>query len=51
MGELWRGKIESISQHGLGVAIMQVRVGGKKQKRPLFVPFTTPGDEIEAEIV
>lgn len=46
----WKGRIESTSQEGLGVGTMITVQDGKSVKRPIFVPFTAPGDEIEAEV-
>jgi 23S rRNA (uracil1939-C5)-methyltransferase len=46
----WNGKIESISQEGLGVGTIKSLEGGKTLRRPIFVPFTVPGDEIAADI-
>ncbi|MDD9954442.1 MAG: 23S rRNA (uracil(1939)-C(5))-methyltransferase RlmD [Candidatus Woesearchaeota archaeon] len=47
----WTGTIESISHEGYGVGIMEVTRAGKTHKRPIFVPYTVPGDELVAEIV
>jgi 23S rRNA (uracil1939-C5)-methyltransferase len=47
---LWRGKVDSISQYGLGVASIAKRKDNKTLRRPLFVPFTVPGDEVEVEV-
>jgi 23S rRNA (uracil1939-C5)-methyltransferase len=46
----WKGKIESISQEGLGIGTIQNFSEGKLFKRPIFVPFTVPGDEVEVDI-
>jgi 23S rRNA (uracil1939-C5)-methyltransferase len=46
----WKGKIESISQEGLGIGTIENFSEGKVFKRPIFVPFTVPGDEVEVTI-
>lgn len=46
----WKGKIESISQEGLGIGTIESFSEGKLYKRPLFIPFTVPGDEVEVTI-
>jgi 23S rRNA (uracil1939-C5)-methyltransferase len=47
----WTGTIESISQEGLGVGTMRSVEEGKLYRRPIFIPFTVPGDSIAARIV
>jgi 23S rRNA (uracil1939-C5)-methyltransferase len=47
----WKGQIESISQEGLGIGTITAFQDGKSLRRPIFVPFTVPGDLIEAEVV
>jgi 23S rRNA (uracil1939-C5)-methyltransferase len=47
----WNGKIETISQEGLGVGTVQTMQDGKRLRRPIFVPFTVPGDKITARII
>jgi len=47
----WTGRIESISQEGLGVGTIKTVQNGHNVKRPIFVPFTVPGDEVEADIL
>jgi 23S rRNA (uracil1939-C5)-methyltransferase len=47
----WKGKIESVSQAGLGVGTLLQEEDGIQVKRPVFVPFTTPGDEVKANII
>jgi 23S rRNA (uracil1939-C5)-methyltransferase len=46
----WKGSIESLSQEGLGIGTMITKVDGKDVRRPIFIPFTVPGDEVEADI-
>ncbi len=46
----WRGRIESLSQEGMGVASLEAEKDGVLHRRPLFIPFTVPGDEVEASI-
>ncbi|MBR9700682.1 23S rRNA (uracil(1939)-C(5))-methyltransferase RlmD [Candidatus Woesearchaeota archaeon] len=48
---LWTGKIEGLTQEGLGVGTSMVSHAGKQLKRPIFVPFTVPGDVVKAKIV
>ena len=50
MPNAWNGKVESISQEGLGVGTIKTLEEGKMLRRPVFIPFTVPGDEIDAEI-
>ncbi len=46
----WEGKIEALTQEGLGVGNFEVEENGKKFTRPIFIPFTVPGDTISAKI-
>jgi len=50
-GEVWRGIIESLSQDGLGVGSAVVVVDAKEVRRPIFIPYTVPGDEVEVTII
>lgn len=50
-GGIWRGAIESLSQDGMGVGSATVVVDDKEVRRPIFIPYTVPGDEVEAAIV
>ena len=47
----WTGKIETISQDGLGVGTIQTFQDGKRLRRPIFIPFTVPGDQVTASII
>jgi 23S rRNA (uracil1939-C5)-methyltransferase len=46
----WEGKIESLSNEGLGVGTALVQEGGKTLRRPVFIPFAAPGDVILANV-
>jgi 23S rRNA (uracil1939-C5)-methyltransferase len=48
---VWRGDIRSISQDGLGVGTVELEEKGRLLHRPIFIPFTAPGDTIEAAVV
>lgn len=48
---VWEGIIEVLAQDGTGVGTRTVKEGGKEFKRPIFIPYTTPGDKIRARIV
>ena len=50
MPNAWNGKVESISQEGLGVGTIKTFEDGKTLRRPIFIPFTVPGDEIDAQV-
>jgi 23S rRNA (uracil1939-C5)-methyltransferase len=50
MQNAWTGRIESISQEGLGIGTITAFEDGKRLRRPIFIPFSVPGDEIEAKI-
>jgi len=47
----WSGKIESISHDGNGIGTVVIKEDGKMFRRPIFVPYTTPGDEVKVSIV
>jgi|GEM_PF-2847441 len=49
--EEWRGVVESLSQDGYGVGSQRIMKDGKEFRRPVFIPFTAPGDEVIARIV
>lgn len=44
---VWCGAVESLSEDGQGVATLTA----EGHKRPLFIPYTVPGDVVEASIV
>ena len=46
----WKGRIESLTHEGLGVGVMKIEKDDQVLKRPIFVPHTVPGDEVEAEV-
>jgi 23S rRNA (uracil1939-C5)-methyltransferase len=48
---IWKGTVESVSQEGLGIGTVKSTEDGKLLRRPIFIPFTAPGDEVEAEII
>ncbi len=47
----WRGTIESVSQYGIGVGTIVLENDGRVLRRPIFIPYTAPGDEVEATIL
>jgi 23S rRNA (uracil1939-C5)-methyltransferase len=48
---IWKGDIRSLSQDGKGVGTIEIDDEGRAFRRPIFIPFTAPGDTVEAEII
>lgn len=46
----WEGRIESLTLEGQGVGTQTVHKDGTPFRRPVFVPWTVPGDRIRAEL-
>ena len=46
----WTGVIETISSKGFGVGTITLTHSGKTLRRPIFIPFTAPGDQIDATV-
>lgn len=49
-GQGWQGRIEGLTHEGVGVGTVVEKVGGKSVRRPIFIPFTAPGDLVRAKI-
>lgn len=47
----WVGRIETLSGDGEGVGIITIEEGGHSFRRPIFVPYTAPGDLVAANIL
>ena len=49
--ETWTGTVESLAPDGNGIGTVHERTpDGRPVRRPIFIPYVTPGDRIEARV-